>query len=61
MDKQHAAIRPFHGHSVKEGKKGGAPQLLMTISTCWITSTYQKPVEKGVIMVAEHRNEAVFF
>jgi hypothetical protein len=61
MDKQHAVIRPFHGHGIKERKKGGAPHLLMTVSTCRITSAYQKPVEKGVIMVPEHRNKPVFF
>jgi hypothetical protein len=60
MDKQHSAIRPFHGHGIKEGKKGGAPHLLMTVSTCRITSAYQQPVEKSMIVVAEYRNKPVF-
>jgi hypothetical protein len=61
MDKQHATIRPFHGHGVKKGKKGGTPHLFVTVRTCRITSTYQKPVEKGMIMVAEYRNKPIFF
>jgi hypothetical protein len=54
MDKEHATIRPFHGHVIKNGKQGGTTYLFMTVGTCRITSADQNPVHEGVIMIAEY-------
>ncbi len=60
MDKEHAMIRPFHGHMIEKGKKGGTSNLFMTIGTCRVTPADEDPVHECVIMVAEYRHEPVF-
>jgi len=60
VDKEHPAVRPFHRHVVKDGKKRGIPYQFVTVHACRIASAYLDPVQERVIVVAEDRLQLIF-
>jgi hypothetical protein len=59
MDKEHPAVNPLHGHSIKDGEEGGIAQLLVAIGARGITPAHKETVEIRMVMVPEDRYEPV--